>query len=153
MANNGYLCSDGAPMMPPHALTPGEIARAVSTGQLDNRLDPFSQAPALAMGGTSGFKRSAKKQNGLQDSSSSFSKVSPYLQRKMQHSASLDMSKSGVMKGSTKPFSEVAATRGKISGMMSQLDENNREIEMQKLEIRRLREQVLDFCFEMAKII
>ena len=37
---------------------------------------------------------------------------------------------------------EAAGARNKVHEMLAQLDDNNREIQMQRLEIRRLREQV-----------
>lgn len=45
-------------------------------------------------------------------------------------------------KGSTRQWEEMATDRARMAEMAIRLDENNREIEMQKLEIRRLREQV-----------
>jgi len=45
-------------------------------------------------------------------------------------------------KGSTRQWEEMATDRARMGEMAMRLDENNREIEMQKLEIRRLREQV-----------
>ena len=47
-----------------------------------------------------------------------------------------------LVKGSTRPLVQVSRSQAKLVAMMNQLDENNREIEMQRLEIRRLREQV-----------
>merc|ERR1711959_145288 len=45
-------------------------------------------------------------------------------------------------KGSARQWEEVTSDRARMAEMAMRLDENNREIEMQKLEIRRLREQV-----------
>merc|ERR1712057_70809 len=45
-------------------------------------------------------------------------------------------------KGSARQWEEMATDRARMAEMAMRLDENNREIEMQKLEIRRLREQV-----------
>jgi len=45
-------------------------------------------------------------------------------------------------KGSARQWEEMATDRARMTEMAMRLDENNREIEMQKLEIRRLREQV-----------
>jgi len=45
-------------------------------------------------------------------------------------------------KGSTRQWEEMATDRARMAEMAIRLDENNREIEMQKHEIRRLREQV-----------
>ena len=47
-----------------------------------------------------------------------------------------------IIRGSTRALNEVSSTRSKVGGMLSQLDDNNREIEVQRIEIRRLREQV-----------
>lgn len=47
-----------------------------------------------------------------------------------------------VIRGSTRPIMEAAATRSKVQGMLNELDDNNRLIEMQRIEIGRLREQV-----------
>eukprot|EP00937_MAST-01D_sp_MAST-1D-sp2_P001084 g1084.t1 len=47
-----------------------------------------------------------------------------------------------LIRGSTRALVEVSSTRSKVGGMLSQLDDNNREIELQRIEIRRLREQV-----------
>jgi hypothetical protein len=55
-----------------------------------------------------------------------------------------------LVKGSTRPLVEMSATRGRIGSMLEQLDENNREIEMQRLEIRRLREQVQLLCQHLS---
>merc|ERR1711970_849973 len=45
-------------------------------------------------------------------------------------------------KGSARQWEEMATDRARMTEMAMRMDENNREIEMQKLEIRRLREQV-----------
>ena len=47
-----------------------------------------------------------------------------------------------VIRGSTRPIMEAATTRSKVQGMLNELDDNNRLIEMQRIEIGRLREQV-----------
>ena len=47
-----------------------------------------------------------------------------------------------VIRGSTRPIMEAATSRSKVQGMMNELDDNNRLIEMQRIEIGRLREQV-----------
>jgi hypothetical protein len=52
-------------------------------------------------------------------------------------------SRSGkVIRGSTRPIMEAATARSKVQGMLNELDDNNRLIEMQRIEIGRLREQV-----------
>jgi len=56
-----------------------------------------------------------------------------------------------LIKGSTRPLVEVSSTRGKVSGMLAQLDDNNREIELQRGEIRRLREQVHLLVSQLSK--
>merc|ERR1711865_674545 len=56
-----------------------------------------------------------------------------------------------VIKGSTRPLVEVASTRSKVTGMLAQLDDNNREIELQRGEIRRLREQVHLLVSQLSK--
>ena len=48
----------------------------------------------------------------------------------------------GLAQGSTKVFSENALQQAKMSTLLRQLDENTREMDMQRIEIRRLREQV-----------
>jgi len=50
--------------------------------------------------------------------------------------------KKGPYKGSARQWEEMTSDRARMAEMAIRLDENNREIEMQKLEIRRLREQV-----------
>merc|ERR1712070_1073434 len=50
--------------------------------------------------------------------------------------------KKGPYKGSARQWEEMTSDRARMSEMAIRMDENNREIEMQKLEIRRLREQV-----------
>merc|ERR1719473_2573507 len=55
---------------------------------------------------------------------------------------SLSRSTGHLVKGSTRPLMQVGRSQAKIATMLQQLDENNREIEMQRMEIRRLREQV-----------
>ena len=47
-----------------------------------------------------------------------------------------------VIRGSTRPIMEAATARSKVQGMLNELDDNNRLIEMQRIEIGRLREQV-----------
>jgi hypothetical protein len=47
-----------------------------------------------------------------------------------------------VVRGSTRPLVEDANMREKMVTMVAALDDNNREIELQRMEIRRLREQV-----------
>ena len=47
-----------------------------------------------------------------------------------------------VIRGSTRPIMEAATTRSKVQGMLNELDDNNRLIEMQRIEIGRLCEQV-----------
>lgn len=47
-----------------------------------------------------------------------------------------------IIRGSTRPIMEAATTRSKVQGMLNELDDNNRLIEMQRIEIGRLREQV-----------
>jgi hypothetical protein len=47
-----------------------------------------------------------------------------------------------VIRGSTRPIMEAATKRSKVQGMLNELDVNNRLIEMQRIEIGRLREQV-----------
>merc|ERR1712195_362450 len=49
--------------------------------------------------------------------------------------------KKGPYKGSARQWEEMTSDRARMAEMAIRLDENNREIEMQKLEIRRLREQ------------
>ena len=56
-----------------------------------------------------------------------------------------------VIRGSTRPLVEVSSTRSKVGGMLSQLDDNNREIELQRIEIRRLREQVFLLMNQLNK--
>ena len=48
----------------------------------------------------------------------------------------------GLAHGSTKNISENALQQAKMSTLLRQLDENQREMDMQRIEIRRLREQV-----------
>jgi len=50
--------------------------------------------------------------------------------------------KKGPYKGSARQWEEMTSDRARMAEMAIRLDENNREIEMQKLEIRRLRDQV-----------
>merc|ERR1712070_295622 len=50
--------------------------------------------------------------------------------------------KKGPYKGSARQWEEMTSDRARMAEMAIRLDENNREIEMQKLEIRRLHEQV-----------
>ena len=52
------------------------------------------------------------------------------------------LGKRGLAHGSTKIFSENALQQAKMSTLLRQLDENTREMDMQRIEIRRLREQV-----------
>lgn len=56
-----------------------------------------------------------------------------------------------VIRGSTRPLVEVSSSRSKVGGMLSQLDDNNREIELQRIEIRRLREQVFLLMNQLNK--
>merc|ERR1712224_262410 len=47
-----------------------------------------------------------------------------------------------IIRGSTRPLADNSRQQAKLSSMLRQLDDNNREIGMQRIEIRRLREQV-----------
>ena len=51
-------------------------------------------------------------------------------------------SRGTIIRGSTRPLADNSRQQAKLSSMLRQLDDNNREIGMQRIEIRRLREQV-----------
>ena len=56
-----------------------------------------------------------------------------------------------LIKGSTRPMTQAAGARSKVQELLGQLDDNNRELEMQRIEIRRLREQVQMLVGQMGE--
>ena len=47
-----------------------------------------------------------------------------------------------IIRGSTRPLMESANAKNRVNALVGQLEDNNREIEMQRMEIKRLRDQV-----------
>ena len=47
-----------------------------------------------------------------------------------------------IIRGSTRPLMENASAKSRVRALVGQLEDNNREIEMQRIEIKRLRDQV-----------
>ena len=47
-----------------------------------------------------------------------------------------------IIRGSTRPLMESVNAKTRVNALVGQLEDNNREIEMQKMEIKRLRDQV-----------
>ena len=57
-----------------------------------------------------------------------------------------------MIRGSTRPLSEVYTARNTMKDAMVTLDDNSREISMQREEIRRLRDQVRHLSNFSAKV-
>ena len=47
-----------------------------------------------------------------------------------------------IIRGSTRPLMESANAKNRVNALVGQLEDKNREIEMQRMEIKRLRDQV-----------